>query len=126
MPYVYKDAEQLVGEDPVGTKQCVALIKEYTKAPPASLWREGAAVKGNLLLKKGTAIATFVNGEYLNHAHGNHATFYVGQGADGIYVVDQWATIKKIGQRTLHFKGKDKDGNFVRPSSNGDAFSVVE
>ena len=126
MSYVYENAEDLTGQDGVGTKQCAALIKEYTKAPPSSLWRQGAAVKGNLTLRKGTAIATFVEGQYQNHASGNHAAFYIGQGADGIYVVDQWRGSKKVMQRTLSFLGKDKGGHFIRPSNNGDAFSVIE
>lgn len=126
MPYVYEDAEKLVDQDVVGTKQCVALIKEYTNAPSASLWKEGAVVKGNLLLKKGTAIATFVGGKYQNHAHGNHAAFYIEQSAGGIYVVDQWSAIDTIKRRLLPFRGQDKNGKYILPSGNGDAFSVIE
>lgn len=44
---------------------------------------------GNKSLSPGTAIATFVNGRYPNRPHGNHAAFYLGQDAGGIYVVDQ-------------------------------------
>ena len=126
MPYTYEDVESLEKLPTVGTKQCVALIKRYAKAPPSSLWKEGSAVKGNLLLKKGSAIATFVNGEYPNHGTGNHAAFYVSQDAVGILVVDQWSTSGTIRKRRLLFLGKDKNGNFVTPSNNGDAFSVVE
>jgi len=126
MPYVYSEAENLAKLPTVGTKQCVALLKQYAKAPPASLWKEGKSVKGNLNLAKGTAIATFVSGKYPNHGTGNHASFYIRQDAIGIWVVDQWSTSKTIQNRRLAFKGKDKTGQFVDPSNNGDAFSVVE
>lgn len=126
MPYIYERAESLEKLPAVGTRQCVALIKNYTKAPPSSLWKAGGTVKGNLLLKKGTAIATFVNGKYPNHGTGNHAAFYIGQDAAGIIVVDQWSASGTIRKRRLPFLGKDKNGNFITPSNNGDAFSVVE
>lgn len=79
-----------------------------------------------MLLTKGTAIATFVNGKYPNKPTGNHAALYVSQDASGITVVDQWTGSGKIRKRVLVFKGKDKNSNFVDPSGNGDAFSVVE
>ena len=126
MAYVYSDAESLATKPTVGTKQCVALIKEFTSAPPTAMWKEGKAVKGNLLLAKGTAIATFINGKYPNHASGNHAAFYISQDSLGIWVVDQWSTSKTIQKRRLTFKGQDKNGSFLTPSNNGDAFSVIE
>lgn len=126
MPYVYENAEELEGGVSVGTRQCVALVKHYTNAPPSSLWREGEVVKGNLALKKGTVIATFVNGKYQNLSHGNHAAFYLSQNTHGIDVVDQWSSSKTVRRRLLAFKGKDKGGKYVTPSDNGDAFSVVE
>lgn len=126
MPYLYAEAESLVKLPVVGTKQCVALIKQYAKAPPTAMWKEGKAVKGNSFLTKGAAIATFVDGKYPNHGSGNHAAFYVSQDAIGIWVVDQWSTSKTIQYRRLAFKGKSKDGGFISPSNNGDAFSVIE
>ncbi|CAM4072686.1 BPSL0067 family protein [Paracidovorax anthurii] len=126
MPYVYDKPKTLEDLPTVGNKQCVALVKMYAKAPPSSLWKEGAAVKGNTLLREGTAIATFVNGRYPNQASGNHAALYVGQDASGIFVIDQWSKSGKIQSRKLPFLGKGKNGNWVDPSNNGDAFSVVE
>lgn len=126
MPYVYQEAEALEKMPAVGNKQCVSLIKQFTKAPPSSLWKEGAKVKGNLLLKKGTAIATFVDGKYPNNGTGNHAAFYVSQDAAGIVVVDQWSTSGTVRKRRLAFLGKDQNGRWITPSNNGDAFSVVE
>ncbi len=126
MSYVYADAESLASLPTVGTKQCVALIKKYADAPATSLWKEGAAVKGNLQLKKGTAIATFVGGKYPNQSSGNHAAFYLSQDVAGLWVIDQWSTSRTIQKRRLAFKGKNKDGTFITPSNNGDAFSVIE
>lgn len=126
--YVYAKAADLVGTPALGTRQCVALVKYYTKAPAASLWKEGAEVRGNLNLAVGTGIATFVNGKYPNLPHGNHAAFYIGQDATGIIVVDQWKSVKRpnIGRRTLLFRGKLKNGEYLEPEDNGDAFSVIE
>jgi len=126
MPYLYESAESLAKLPAVGTKQCVALVKQYAGTQPSSLWREGEAVKGNLLLRKGTVIATFVAGRYPNHGTGNHAAFYITQDAAGIVVVDQWRSSGTIRKRTLPFLGKESSGNFINPSNNGDAFSVVE
>ncbi|MCU6432928.1 BPSL0067 family protein [Undibacterium sp. Jales W-56] len=126
MPYIFEEAEILEGQPPLGSKQCVALVKEFAKAPAASLWREGDVVRKNLSLKKGTAIATFVDGKYPNHGSGNHAALYLAQDALGIWVIDQWAKSGTIQKRRLSFKGKDKDGNYVDPSNNGDAFSVIK
>ena len=126
MRYVYPEAEKLEKLPAVGSRQCVALIKQYTNAPPSSLWKEGEVVRGNQHLKKGTAIATFVSGKYQNHGTGNHAAFYISQNAVGILAVDQWSSSGSVRKRYLPFLGKDKNGNYVTPSNNGDSFSVIE
>jgi hypothetical protein len=89
-------------------------------------WHEGLKVRGCFGIKKGTVIATFVNGRYLSHPTGNHAAFYIGQDATGIVIVDQWTTSGSIRKRRIAFMGKDKGGSFITPSNNADAFSVVE
>jgi hypothetical protein len=50
------------------------------------------------------------------------------QDASGITVMDQWVSTSKptISSRKLFFKGKNRDGTFVDPSNNGDAFSIIE
>jgi hypothetical protein len=126
MSFAYDDADKLEKLPAVGTKQCVALIKQYTKAPAASLWKEGDRVRGRVTLKEGTAIATFIDGRYPNHGSGNHAAFYISQDAAGILVIDQWTRSGTIQKRRLAFKGKDRNGKFLDPSNNGDAFSVIE
>jgi hypothetical protein len=116
----------------VGNGQCVVFVKVAAGAPETSAWMEGTKIKkGDPPLPKGTAIATFVNGKYPNHQHGNHAAIYIGQNNEGIQVYDQWAkTDKKTGAvtyhpvtlRTIHFH--------VIPghslSDNGNAFSVIK
>ena len=108
----------------VGSGECAALPQYYTRIGPAAGWVEGAAVRGNSSIKRGTAIATFVNGRYPNQPHGNHVALYVSQDSNGIKVVDQW-TGQPPHERVLAFLGK-KDGAFIDPSNNGDAFSIIE
>jgi hypothetical protein len=51
------------------------------------LWKEGEKVKG-AAIQTGTAIATFIDGEYPSHPTGNHAAIYVEQNASGLVVWD--------------------------------------
>lgn len=116
--------ESLEGQPKKGNGQCVRLLEAIiTHMPTAAFWKEGARVKGNFNIPKGTAIATFMNGIYPNHHHGNHAAIYIGQDAQGIWVIDQFVSTKphyqKINKRLLHF-GRHEI------SDNGDAFSVIE
>lgn len=129
MPYVYTDVRNLDKKGKVDSFECVALIRHYTDAPPTAVWREGEKALGNKNLTPGTAIATFVNGRYPSHSHGNHAAFYVGQVSDGIYVIDQWTnmtTKPQISKRFIRSKGKNKQGAYIEPSDNADAFSVTK
>ncbi|WP_402720359.1 BPSL0067 family protein [Janthinobacterium rivuli] len=73
MSYAYSKVTDLEKTFLVGNHQCVALVRHYTGAPATSAWKQGEAVLGNRLLRKGTAIATFINGKYANHQQGNHA-----------------------------------------------------
>ncbi|WP_147375809.1 BPSL0067 family protein [Noviherbaspirillum cavernae] len=126
MPYVCNKYPDLENKTLLGSHQCVALVQECAKAPHTSLWKEGERVKGSLVLAPGTAIATFVKGRYPNQAHGNHAAIYVRQDSAAIYVLDQWKGKSRITIRPLYFKGKDKNGNYIDPSNNADAFSVID
>lgn len=129
MPYVYSMADDLQGTDKVGSKQCVALLQHYAKLPNTSMWKQGETVFGQFALAKGTAIATFVDGKYKNLPTGNHAAFYLSQDAGGIWIMDQWAsdTIKpKVSKRYVKKKGKLASGQYVSPSNNADAYSVIE
>ncbi|NML61626.1 BPSL0067 family protein [Massilia sp. RP-1-19] len=130
MPYIYPHARLLNGKEKVGDKQCVALVRHFTKAPPSSTWRAGETVIGNTSIVSGTGIATFEDGRYPNKKTGNHTALYLYQVSDGIYVVDQWPgdTVQKpnISQRYIPGLGKDESGKFINPSNNADAFSVIK
>jgi hypothetical protein len=128
MAYIYERVEELDESPMVGTQQCVALVRFYANAPATFAWKEGARVMGNMYIKPGTAIATFVNGRYQNNSTGNHAAFYLRPGAGGIYVVDQWKNKPdgKVSTRFIPALGKDKHGKFIRPSNNADAYSIIE
>lgn len=127
-PHVYPDVAMLEGTEKVGSKQCVALVKEYLKAPPTTQWVEGEVVFGNDSIKKGTAIATFVNEKYESKSSGNHAAIYISQDSTGIIIMDQWKDdLKKpkVSSRKLTKKGKKIDGSYVNPSNNADAYSII-
>jgi hypothetical protein len=130
MPYVYSDVDNLNNKPKVGTKQCVALLQHYVRGMPVTAtWQQGDDVIQNLQVAKGTAIATFVNGRYPNHPHGNHAAFFLRQDAGGIWIMDQWSDNAKkplISSRYLRRKGKDRNGNFVDPGNNADAYSIIK
>lgn len=128
MSYTYSKVSDLEGTEMVGNHQCVALVRKFAGAPATLAWKQGAAVLGNNSLKKGTAIATFVNGKYPNKNSGNHAAFYMGQTSGGIIIMDQWNNKKNnhITSRKIPSKGKTKNGAYVRPSDNADAFFVIE
>lgn len=125
--YVDVDTIPTVNTALVSTGSCASLVQHYTRVGKTSNWKEGEAVRDNTTIKKGTAIATFVDGVYPNHAHGNHAALYVSQDATGIKVVDQWEGEPGPHFRVLSFKGKSADGaGWEDPSNNGDAFSIIE
>ncbi|OJA42763.1 BPSL0067 family protein [Burkholderia ubonensis] len=125
MAHVYEDAAKLPGDPLQGDGECVALVKAHTRVGPTSAWRPEKTVKGNLSISSGTVIATFENERYPNKSHGNHAAFYLGQDSTGIYVAEQWRSLSKIQRRHIRFKGKDRNGRYIDPSNNADAFSVV-
>ena len=128
MPYIYGRVDELEKTTMAGNHQCVALVREFAGAPLTLAWRQGEAVMGNLLIKKATAIATFVDGRYANRSYGNHAAIYLGQTPAGILVMDQW-TGKRLGvisSRSLRAKGKYKNALYIDPSNNADAFFVIE
>lgn len=118
MAFIAPDPEKYNGKI-VDDGQCVAFVKEASGAPQTSLWKEGEQVRG-ANIPTGTAIATFIDGVYPSHAHGNHASIYVSQNDEGLVVWDQWVG-QPVHKRTIHFKG-----GVGSPSNDGDAFSVIE
>ncbi|CAD5374828.1 conserved hypothetical protein [Rubrivivax sp. A210] len=129
MAYTYDQVDDLQNTAKVGSKQCVALVQTYAKAPVTSAWKAGKAVLGETTLKKGTAIATFVDGKYASNATGNHAALYLSQDLAGIWIMDQWASDAskpKVSKRYLRRKGRLATGGFVDPSNNAEAYAVIE
>ena len=121
----YVDVESI--KHLVGTHSCAALVQHYTRVGPTKKWEAGELVRGHKTIKRGTAIATFVDGKYPNKSHGNHAALYVSQDDKGIWVVDQWeGKTAPFTKRRLPFMGKNADGTYKDPSNNGDAFSIIE
>ncbi|EAB4030227.1 BPSL0067 family protein, partial [Salmonella enterica subsp. enterica serovar Kentucky] len=112
--------------------QCVELIQHYIRVGQTSTWQQGAAVFGNKNIEVGTVIATFVNGRYPNHNSGNHAAFFLGQDAGGIWVMDQWKDdiakprVSKRYIRKLHNGSVRSDGTYIRMSNNAEAYFIVE
>jgi hypothetical protein len=129
MPHVYKDARKLEKKDKIGDMECVYLVKHFAGLGWTGSWREGAPVVGNKTIAEGTAIATFVGGKWPGLSTGNHSGFYLGQVSNGIYIIDQWPNMMqkpKISKRFLYRLGKDKNGKFINPTENADAFSIIE
>ncbi|MEJ7806027.1 MAG: BPSL0067 family protein [Telluria sp.] len=133
MSYVYHQAEELKGKPKVGNGDCVAHVRAYApglKELSTASWTDGPTVLRNHGIVRGTAIATFVDGSYPNKSTGNHACFYVGQAGDAVYVIEQFKSddpnFNVVTRRRIQSKGKRKDGSFIDPSNNADAFSVIE
>jgi hypothetical protein len=128
MSYIYEDVDSLQGKKTIGDGDCVTLIKEFTdrlQGWPTSRWKPGARVVDLRNLKRGTAIATFVDGKYPNHKNGNHAAFFLQHGGAGFWVMDQWRSKLHIEKRYIARK-PEKDGALTDPSNNALAFYVIE
>lgn len=133
MAYVYANARSLQDTEKVGVNhQCVELIQHYVRIGQTATWRQGASVLGNSAIEVGTAIATFVNGRYPNHSSGNHAAFYLGQDAGGIWVMDQWKDdvakprVSKRYIRKWRNGSVRSDGSYIRMSNNAEAYFIIE
>lgn len=109
--------------DVVGNGQCVTLVKTFSGAPAASLWREGEKLTRSSVntLAAGTVSATFVKGRYPNRASGNHAAVFVRTTANGIVAFDQWRGHKPA-ERSIFF-GR---GTGVNVAQRPELYSVVE
>ncbi len=122
MAYICSHPESYVGQI-VGNGQCAIFVEKAAGVPNHMFWGCGVPVRGSSLAK-GTAIATFVNGKYLNLPHGNHAAIYMRQDSNAIYVLDQWVRrgdFHPVSERPIRFK--NGAGSAV---DDGDAYSVIE
>jgi hypothetical protein len=119
------DVTSLEGADPKGSGQCAALVQTTIPIGLTKTWREGIRVQGNgAVIKKGTAVATFVDGYYPNNDHDNHVAYYLEQDLSGVTVIDQWLG-KGVSSRLMRFGLKRSDGLYHDPSNNGAALSVI-
>jgi hypothetical protein len=103
--------------------QCVSFLKMTIPGlmgKTTKMWVKGDDVKKGTPLPVGTAIATFVNGQYPQNATG-HAAVYLDQNDAGIQVLDQWATQGKVLKRTIRWTPL-KPGDIVNDAK---AFSVI-
>lgn len=127
MSHIYNSVELLQGQPLVGDGECVTLVKKYAHLSNAATWHASKKVWGNTSIPKGTAIATFFNGRWPGKSKGNHAAFYLGQYARGIWVMDQWNTQVRIEKHHLRPKGgANPDGSYPHASSNAEAYFVIE
>ncbi|MFM0139441.1 BPSL0067 family protein [Caballeronia grimmiae] len=129
MSYRYNDAANLEDTEMVRSHPCVDLVKHYAHTPATASWRAGARVLDTATILPGTAIATFVEGRYRSHAHGNHAALFLRREGDCIWVMDQWQNDSNkpfVSSRKICPKGTLRSGRYEDPSNNADAFAIIE
>ena len=82
----------------IGNGQCVTFVHAVVPTPPASRWRSGAKLRGDMTLKSGTVIATFdADGSYGNHLNGrSHAAIYLGQNSIGIPMIRNYDALQNV------------------------------
>lgn len=130
MPHVYGAVDSLQGHDLVGGGDCVDLVKAYApglRTALTSQWRAGEKVTRATNLKRGTAIATFVDGKYPSRPSGQHAAFFLKQAGAAIWVMDQWKNDAKkpvVSKRVIYPGGPVSAERSL--SNNADAFYVIE
>lgn len=87
-----------------GRAECVELIKQLYDAPRTTFWKEGRKLESHVAtIPPGTAIATFVKGQYPNHRPRGqkHAAIFVRATEAGIYVLDQFVRQLEVRERFI-------------------------
>jgi hypothetical protein len=107
----------------IGTGYCVDFVKAAAGLPRTAAWQEGAEVRGNPDIARGTAIATFESDGSYTSETGNHAAIYLDQDGRGIWVYDQWRG-QSAHKRLIRFDGGSgaKRGS---KSNDGTRFAVI-
>jgi hypothetical protein len=102
----------------------VDFVKAAAGVPLTAAWQEGAEVRGNPHIARGTAIATFESDGSYTSESGNHAAIYLEQDDHGIWVYDQWRG-QPVHKRLIRFEGGSgaKGGS---KSNDGRRFAVIE
>jgi hypothetical protein len=122
-PYIAASPEAFEGEV-IGAGQCVDFVKAAAGVPRTAAWQEGAPVRGNPHIVRGTAIATFEpDGSYTSES-GNHAAVYLSQDDRGLWVYDQWRG-QAVHKRLIRFEG-GSGGKWGSKSNDGRRFAVIE
>jgi hypothetical protein len=128
MPYFIPNVRSLEGTPLVGNGDCAQLVKMLTpglKGRPASMWKQGARVLDTTALRPGTAVATFVDGQYPDNESGQHAAFFLSYAGKAIWVMDQWKNDNrkpKVSSRVI----SPKPPSGGRLSNSSEAFYVIE
>jgi hypothetical protein len=109
--------------DQNGSTECVQLLKSLMAAPRTIFWKEGRRLKEHFdAIKPGTAIATFVNGQYPQTGRtGMHAAIFVRATQAGIFVLDQFRGRKAVTERFIPWISSS-----AKRSNNAVAYSTVE
>jgi hypothetical protein len=122
-PYIAARPEAFEGMV-IGEGYCVDFVTAAAGVPRTARWQEGAQVRGNPDIARGTAIATFeADGSYTSES-GNHAAIYLSQDDDGIWVYDQWRG-QPVHKRLIPFEGGG-GAKWGSKSNDGKRFAVIE
>jgi hypothetical protein len=122
-PYIAARPEAFEGRV-VAAGHCVDFVKAAAGVPRTTAWQEGAAVRGNPQIARGTAIATFESDGSYTSESGNHAAIYLYQDDRGIWVYDQWRG-QPVHKRLIRFEG-GSGGKWGSKSNDGRRFAVIE
>jgi hypothetical protein len=122
-PYIASRPEAFEGRV-VGAGHCVDLVKASAGVPRTDAWQEGAEVRGNSHIARGTAIATFESDGSYTSESGNHAAIYLYQDDHGIWVYDQWRG-QSVHKRLIRFEG-GSGSKWGSKSNDGRRFAVIE
>ena len=132
-PHAY-DSVIMKGGKTIGT-QCVALAQQGPAAagskntPTTTMWRQGVHVHGapQGSIKKGTVIATFIEGIY-PVTDPRHTAVYLSHDDKCIHVIDQWDT-QPVAQENRPLTFRDLPNNralALDDVNNGELYFVVE
>jgi hypothetical protein len=106
----------------IGAGHCVDFVKAAACVPRTAAWQEGAEVRGNPHIARGTA--TFESDGSYTSESGNHAAIYLSQDDRGIWVYDQWQG-QPVHKRLIPFEG-GSGGKWGSKSNDGTGFALIE
>ena len=96
-----------------GNHECVVFAQQAGGAPLTSKWRAGTHVEPGKLIKRGTWVATFVDGKYQGHVGAFDA-----MGSDGtLTLIDQFNSRGSVAKTTYHVKAQPYKGRISNDPS---------